>query len=224
MTQHPTDPDDPAGAADTPVVVVTIAAPVAEVWQALRDRGRVHHWHGWEADGLDDEITEIYFSDEVAEDGTGHTLALGGGDRIELLPDGEGTRVRLTRPPVSDDDEWAAYYDDITEGWVTFLQQLRFALENHPDAPRRTLFHSGVGRAPDPASLAEGSTWFRTEHQLGTRVPAWGDGLLVTAHIPTKNTAMAVLTTYGLDDAAFADLDAAARAWWDGRPGATDAP
>lgn len=218
MTPHPDTPDD------TPVVVVTIAVPVTEVWQALRDRERVHHWHGWEADGLDDEITEIYFSDEVVEDGAAHTLTLGGGDRLELLPEreGQGTRVRLTRPPVSDDDEWAAYYDDITEGWVTFLHQLRFALEHHRDAPRRTLFLAGLGEAPDPALLADGSTWFRSEHQVGTRVPAWGDGLLVTAHNPTRNTAMAVLTTYGVDDDALAALDTAAQTWWEGRPGAVD--
>lgn len=224
MTDDRTEPDPTADPEGTPVVVVTVAAPVDAVWRALRDRERVHHWHGWQAEGLDDEIGQIYFSDDVAEDGTGHTLTLGGGDRVELLPHDEGTRVRLTRAPVSDDDEWAAWYDDITEGWVTFLHQLRFALEHHPDAPRRTLFHAGLGEPPDPAALAAGEPWFRSAHQVGTRVPAWGDGLLVTAHVPAKNAAMAVITTYGMDDAAFDELDTAARAWWEGRPGAVDAP
>lgn len=30
-------------------------------------------------------------------------------------------------------------YDDITQGWVSFLARLRFAVERAPDAVRRTL-------------------------------------------------------------------------------------
>lgn len=217
MSRPSTTPDP------TPVVVVTVAAPLDTVWQALRDRERIHHWHGWEADDLADEIDLIYFR-EATEGEDRRSLTLSGGDRLELVPQGESTQVRLTRAPVSDDDEWASYYDDITEGWVTFLHQLRFAVEHHRGEPRRTLFHAGEGAPPEPDALVSGSTWFRSDHQTGTRVPAWGDGLLVTAHIPAKNAAMAVLTTYGLDDDAVRDLDVAARAWWDGRPGAAGGP
>jgi hypothetical protein len=41
-----------------------------------------------------------------------------------------------------------------------------------------------------------------------------GDGLLITAYQPATRAAMAVLTTYGLDDDALADLDATWSPWW----------
>lgn len=200
----------------TPIIEVTIAAAPDVVWAALRERDRVRHWHGWQFDGLDAEIELIYFGEGVATD-PARSITLNGGDRVDLLEEGEATRVRLTRAPVSDDPEWAAYYDEITEGWTTFLHQLKFALEHHPGEERRTLFFAGVGPEPDPSGLVEGEPWFRTERQRGTRVPAWGDGLLVIAHAPAKQAAMAVLTTYDLDDAALAELGATWRSWWDER-------
>ena len=209
-----TRPSEPVDG-EPPVVVVTVAAPVDVVWKALRDKDVLRQWHGWHFDGLDDEIDHIYFGD-VAEDEARRTLTLGAGDRIELVPDGDRTVVRLTRPPVDDDSEWAAYYDDITEGWTTFLQQLRFAVERHPGEARRTLFYASGGPAPAPSALVTGPSWFRAANQSGTRVPAWGDGLLVTAYNPGKDAAMAVLTTYGLDDDALARLDEQVRAWWPG--------
>jgi hypothetical protein len=200
----------------TPVIEVTIAAPPAVVWEALRERDHLRHWHGWQFDGLDDEIELIYFG-EASETDPGRSITLSGGDRVDLEGEAGSTRVRLTRAPVSDDPEWAAYYDDITEGWTTFLHQLKFSLERHPGQPRRTLFLAGVGPEPDPVDLVEGEPWFRSEHQRGMLVPAWGDGLLVVAHQPEKQTAMAVLTTYDLDEAALAELGSTWLAWWQER-------
>jgi hypothetical protein len=139
---------------------------------------------------------------------------MGAGDRFDLIPDGAGTRVRITRAPLSGNARWDAYYDQVTEGWTTFTHQLKFALEAHPDEPRRTLFYAGKGPEPEPGELVDGTPWFRREHQRGLRVPAWGDGLLVLAHDPAKGTAMAVLTTYGLGDHALDTLDTQWRAWW----------
>ncbi len=55
----------------TPQIVVTVAAPVEAVWDALRDKEKIRHWHGWEFDGpqggLEQEIDLIYFTD-VTED------------------------------------------------------------------------------------------------------------------------------------------------------------
>jgi hypothetical protein len=39
--------------------------------------------------------------------------------------------------------------------------------------------------------------WFRSEHQLGLTVDAWGDGLLVVSAAPSGGSA--VLMTYDLD-------------------------
>jgi uncharacterized protein YndB with AHSA1/START domain len=221
---------------EPPRIEVTIAAPIDTVWHALRDRETIRHWHGWEAEGLDDEIDLIYFN-HFTEDPAARTLGVQEGDLIRLEPHGDGTRVTLTRAPKGVNPDWDAYYDDITEGWIVFLNQLRFAVERQPGKPRRTVFlnsHNKSGRdleqELDPWSgdlVGEDvrtEVWYRTEHQLGVTVDAWGDGLLVIASSgPTEakpdGLAMAVLSTYGLTDDQLADLTERWRAWWTERYG-----
>jgi uncharacterized protein YndB with AHSA1/START domain len=221
---------------DTPRIEVTVAAPVDAVWDALRDKDKIRHWHGWEYEGLDSEIDQIFFSEAVEGDRTLELQA--GGDRISLVPRGDHTVVTLTRAPHGSDPEWEAYYDDITEGWTTFLHQLKFALERQPDAVRRTLFFAGytgsAGDVADELGLTDvgspyratlvgekvaGELWFRSANQLGVTVDAWGEGLLIVAHTPPsdakpKGAAMAVLSTYGLDQSTFDDLNSRWTAWW----------
>jgi hypothetical protein len=133
--------------------------------------------------------------------------------------------------------------DEVTEAWRTFLQQLRFAVERHPADRRRTLHLDGAstGAGPvaeelhlDDLSSAPGASrydehvvgerlhgrvWFSSATQLGLVVDAWGDGLLVLRHRPASagephGGATAVLSTYGLPDADFADLQGRWRQWW----------
>jgi len=223
---------------ETPRIEVTIAAPVDAVWDALRDKDKIRHWHGWEFAGLDDEIDLIYFK-HMTEDAEARTLGVQDGDLIRLEPDGEGTRVTLTRAPHGADPDWDAYYDDITEGWITFLHQLRFAVERQPGVPRRTVFlngHNKSGRSlADDLGLggarvtlvgaeADAEVWYRSDHQLGVALNIWGDGLLVVASSgPTEakpdGTAMAILSTYGLDDSTMDSLTARWQAWWTQRYG-----
>lgn len=224
---------------EPPRIEVTIAAPVDAVWHALRDKETIRHWHGWEFDGLDEEIDLIYF-DHMTEDPAARTLSVQEGDLIRLEPDGDGTRVTLTRAPRGVNPDWDAYYDDITEGWTTFLQQLRFAVERQPGAPRRTVFLNGhnksgrdlahdlgLGDAGAVDLVGEKVTtepWYRAEHQLGVAVDAWGGGLLVVASSgPTEakpdGVAMAILSTYGLADDRLADLTNRWRGWWTERYG-----
>ena len=221
-------------------IVVTVAAPVEAVWDALRNKETIRHWHGWEYEGteggLDEEIDLIYFT-HATEDG--RTLTLGDGDQFVVEPIEGGARITLTRAPHGANPEWEAYYDDVTEGWTTFLHQLRFALEHHPDEPRRTLFYSGTGArsltgelgldvrpAGTPYELdligeqAKGQVWYASEHQLGLTVDAWGNGLLVLSHIPPSEhkpdgSAMAILTLYG--DVDRDELDARWKPWWEAR-------
>jgi uncharacterized protein YndB with AHSA1/START domain len=224
-----TEPDSP------PQLEVTINAPPELVWRALRDPELLRRWHGWhydEGDGLDGEIRVIYHTD-VTEDPDGFVLKLGDQDRFSLHPTAGGTIVRITRAPRSDEGEWAAYYDDITEGWQTFLEQLRFAVERHQLAERRTLLLDGTLRSKgsiidalglsDVAKLPSGSpyqvsvptgeelsgqVWARRPRQLAITVDSYGDGLLILAEQPRSEHrpdggALVVLTAYGLDDAAF---------------------
>lgn len=210
---------------------VAVDAPIEAVWRALREPARVRRWHGWDDPGLDDEVRAIYF-DGVSESEADHTLEVQGGDRFELSGLGGRTLVRLTRAPRGGDPEWDAYYEDVDEGWLTFLQQLRFALERHPEAGRRTVFLSGEPRdgavpitrlaLPDAPTPITGTVWFRSEHQVGLTVDEWGDGLLVLAEQPPapsrpRGGAMAILTTYGLDDGAFEALRMRWSKWWEAR-------
>jgi uncharacterized protein YndB with AHSA1/START domain len=231
---------------DTLRIEVTVAAPVEAVWDALRNKEKIRHWHGWEYDGLDAEIDLIFFT-EYTEDSESRTLELQGGDRFVVGPVEGGSRITLTRAPHGDDPEWDAYYDDVTEGWITFVHQLRFALERHPDEPRRTLFYSGAGdRSTAPAeqlgitaavdspyevdlvgARATGRVWFRSDNQLGLTVDQWGDGLLVLSHVGASEkkpngAAMAVLTLYGVDDAGLAATDKHWRDWWSPRYPSTE--
>ncbi|MCX2947862.1 SRPBCC family protein [Lentzea sp. NEAU-D7] len=167
-------------------IEITVAAPVAEVWQSFRDKEKLRHWHGWDIPELDAEIEEIYFAN-AEEDGT--TLVVQGHDTFVLSTVPEGTRVVLTRAPKGTSPEWDDYYDDITEGWITFLHQLKFAHEYHPGQKRRTLFW------PSEVDLGvSGSPFFESANQRGVVVGAFGPGLVVTS------AKMTVVTTYGFSD------------------------
>ena len=222
-----------------PRIEVTIAAPVDVVWDAVRNKDTIRHWLGWDHEGLDGEIDLFFFTGTV-EDAAARTLTLHGGDEFRLEPHGDATRVTLTRAPRGDDPDWDAYYDDVTEGWITFVHQLKFAVERHAGTARRTLSFIGGNdnavRIVDALGLAgivpgtpfqlnlvgedvTAELWYRSDHQLGITVDTWGDGLLVGSSVdpaPGKpnGAAMAILTTYHLDDARLADLDARWRPWW----------
>jgi hypothetical protein len=191
------------------LVEIPIAAPPDAVWQALRRREQLRNWFGWDAETLADEIDYIFFDhctvDEAARTIVGEPWE-GASDGFEITERNGGTLLRVVRfgaPPL--DAESA--YDDIYEGWVTFVQQLRLLLDRHPGDTRRTLYLSGAAKPdvgepsqalgltglrdrPEGAEysvdavtgdLLNGIVWHRTRYQLGLNVLEWGDGLLVVA-------------------------------------------
>lgn len=229
---------------------MSLPRPVDAVWLAFRDPAIVRRWHGWQFDGLDEEIASIYTEHAVVDQKAG-TLHLGG-HLFTLTPQGAQTHLHVTRkPPVTtagDDIDWDRQYADIEEGWISFLQQFRFMLARHLQHTRRTFFRAGSARSAmvvpcgdllglsdasatpagepyltdlGPGDHAEGEVWFRTGLQLGVTVDAWGDGLLIVTHSPSAAEPFAdasvILTTYGLDDDAFADLERRWATWWQAR-------
>lgn len=177
--------------ADPVIAELTIAAPVQEVWRALREPAELRRWHGWEYDGFDREIEMIYL-DDVTVSEADHVLDTIGGGRFELIPDGEATTVRLTRAAPEGATSWDGVYDEINEGWTTFLQQLRCYLERHRGEERRS------ANLEREVPLPAGEPWFRSAHQRGVVLPG---GALVT--IARGHT---VVNAWSTDEAAFAQL------------------
>ncbi len=229
---------------DHVLVEITVPAAADVVWAALRDPRKIEQWFGWDADTLNDEIDFIFVTHATADEVRGVVTFEGVNDRYEVEARGEATSlVRVVRSaPVGD---WSDAFDGMIEGWISFTWQLAFALARHPGQPRRTIFFSGPPRGDRPArsllglqaspppgerwsmplgpdETASGEVWFLARHQTGVTVDAWGDGLLVVLDQPPtekrpRGTTMLTLTTYGLSDAAFADLRGRWRGWWDER-------
>jgi hypothetical protein len=239
----------PAGEPRRVVVDVTIAAPVDRVWRALRDPVQLAQWFGWDYEKLAEEIDVIFVAGGVEAD-PGRVLDLGG-DAFELIPEGASTRVRLVRSDPPGGDTWDGVYDDVDEGWKTFVAQLAFWLEVQNGvarevSARRTLYvagHRESGDAPtltaavglaglDGLAVGEryaltsttgetlaGRVRFRSEHQLGVSVDAWGPGFLVFARKTPGDKSphgggFALITTFGHDTEALARLEAAWAAAW----------
>ena len=210
---------------DAVTIEVTVEAPAAEIWASLRDPARIRRWHGWEYDQLDEEIRTI-FLDDVRADEDALTLVVAGGDCFELLPDGRATRLILTRAEGAGAVDTGE--DDVTEGWLIFLHQLKFLHERQPDAVRRTLFFAGHGDAGALPRLLHtvpadvGPPWYSTGHHQGVELPDLGPGLLITVGKPSvtdeagRSTvdAMSVVTMYGLLDGEFGIQRDIWTAWW----------
>lgn len=227
---------------ETEPLSVHINADARQVWVMLREPSLIAQWHGWEVEGLEEEIDLIYFSD-AAESADHKSLTLGGRYTFTLEPVGDGTKVTVARsdaaPGPDDPPE-----EDVREGWQTFLQQLRFALERHPNDRRQTTYFQdnsaphggaahnlGLDKLPAPGedyettlstgeSLA-GKVWFRSAHQVGLTVHSYaehGDGLLIVADLPVTQTrpdggTQVFITSYGLGAKTLAELRGRWDAW-----------
>ncbi len=191
------------------VVDITIAAAIETVWAALRDPGQIATWFGWDAPSLDEEI-QFIFVDGATADESSHVVQFGewegASDAIELTTVAGGTRLRLLRVGGAQLD-WTGVYEDISQGWINFFQQLRLALELHPGEQRRTIYLSGpskpevnepsaelgLGEAADlepgeayaarlgTGDSASGKVWYHTHFQTALTVEQWGNGLLVVS-------------------------------------------
>jgi hypothetical protein len=199
---------------DRVLIEVVVAAPIETVWKALRDPAEIRRWFGWDYAGLDEEIALIFSSGASASEADHVVRFPDMNDRFELTPRGEQTVVRVIRAAPAGDSSWQDIYDDVVEGWVTFVQQLRFALARHRGENRRTLYLSGratnagnplpvealglngVRTAPegkryaaniDTGDALAGDLWFRSRYQIGLSVDTYGNGLLIVGDRPTTS-------------------------------------
>jgi uncharacterized protein YndB with AHSA1/START domain len=134
---------------------VVIAAPADTVWHAMRDRDEIRRWFGWDYEGFDAEIEFIFFGDAAVDDAA-RTLDFGPMGRLALDDRGSETAVTFVRAAPDGQDSWDGIYDDVNEGWLSFVQQLRFMLERHAGQDRETV-HVPL----------TGEPWFESEHQVG---------------------------------------------------------
>ncbi|SDY55892.1 hypothetical protein SAMN05421684_0354 [Asanoa ishikariensis] len=189
----------------------TVDAPAATVRRHFSEPALIRQWFGWDYPSLDDEIKMIFLDDvrTVAPDqiglGEDHTITFTGVGPARTV-------VRIETPGTPTDD-----LDMIEEGWRQFLEQLRFLLERDL-AGRRTVYLDGrAAPATLAAALDAGSAWHTGRFQRITVDP---DGHLVAlvTQAPVDSTepadAMVTISTFGLDDAAFAEVEAAWTARW----------
>ena len=223
-----------------------MAAPADAVWRALRDRAELPRWFGWDAEGLAEEIEDIFVAHAVASDGERILRFDDISDRFELEPRGaEETVLRLVGARLDPDA-----YDGMHEGWLSFVAQLRFALERHPGKDRRTLYLTGQTPSADGHTVmaALGLTDVQTGGDVGDRYEVRGDdgevalagelwatsprqtaitvgggtGLLVATQLPADvkppyGGATAIITSYDLSDDEFQRVRHSWTGWWQTR-------
>ena len=233
--------------ADRVLVEILVAAPIETVRRTICEPAEVARWFGWDYPNMLPDI-EMMWKDNTL-DSTGRVLSSEGmPDRLTLEPAGNQTIVRVIRSAPAENAGWQGIYDDMVEGWLTFMQQLKFALERHAGADRRTLFLNGRAKGPgtphpvDALGLSplwvvavderyrtttaagdvlEGTVYFRSSYQLGLTVDGFGDGLLICTVRPRTGKSQhgggtILITTYGMDDAAFLSLRDRWSRWWSG--------
>lgn len=157
---------------------------------------------------LDDEI-KVVFGQRAGYNKVRRSISWEGGDEFLLSPKGDQSilEVFMVRPALQSEMDWTKSYDPICEGWITFVHQLRFFLQRHQPDQRSTIFMTGLQapvlydklslprlagvepgsryRLPTPAGEdISGEVWFKTHHQIGLTVDAFGDGLLTVAATP----------------------------------------
>ena len=184
-------------------VEMPVGAGRDRVWEAVTKPAVLHRWFGWDYQGLDAEIQQIFVK-AVTRVAREKRMGWADGSYLEITGDRERSVVRAVRegPAATSPD----HFDAIEEGWKAFLVQLRFLLEHNPQGVRRTIYLTGDCAGGQALALSD-TEWQR----VGSRV-AWTvdpDGhLVVTAgnrplDASPPNAMQIIVSTYGLSDAEF---------------------
>ncbi len=183
-------------------VQVPIAAGRDEVWEAVTQPALLRQWFGWDYDGLDAEIRQIFVDEATLW--APERMGWADGSYLEVNGDDESSTVRAVRegPRPAHPD----VYDAIEEGWRAFLTQLQFFLNQRPKGVRRTLYLTGEATAQQAMGLVDGE-WERIGSRLARTIDENGHLVVVAGHLPLSarepGRIEITISTYGLDDEAF---------------------
>ncbi len=196
------------------VVSVEVNAPADTVWEHLRDPALLRRWFGWDHDGLDAEIAQIFHDEAREHDHGGSTRSLvwPNHDRLVVTAlDDDHCRVTVTRRGHDALSMFDGVFDEMDEGWIQFVHQLAFALDVHPGEDRVTLLAHGLdaGDRRDPllfraglhgvrglpvhahveatrpdGSRVGGTVVYKSEHQVGIHLHGIAESLLVLVMRP----------------------------------------
>ena len=117
--------------ADRVIVEILVAAPIDTVWKAVLDPVEAQRWFGWDYPNLAADLVEMW-KDSRSDVAKREIWSDNMPDRFTFEDLGTHTVVRIVRSAPAGDNSWTGIYDDMIEGWITFMQQLKFALERHP--------------------------------------------------------------------------------------------
>ncbi|MFF5291277.1 hypothetical protein [Paractinoplanes globisporus] len=186
-------------------VDVAVDAGRDEVWEAVTQPAVLHQWFGWDYDGLDAEIRQIFVDEATLL--APERMGWADGSYLEVNGDDDRARVRVAREGAG--PAAPERYDAIEEGWRAFLLQLRYLLSARPAGRRRTVYLTGETTGRQALSLAE-SGWERFGPRVAWTVNTDGHLLVVAGRVPLDRHEAArmevTVSTFGLDDAAFDGL------------------
>ncbi len=194
-------------------VETTIDAPREAVWRAMTTPAVIREWFGWDYDGLEGEIQFIFVdhSERRPPD-----RIVGRFQELQLEADGPRTvvravsAVRAVLPGSLDEAGWEDIFDGIEEGWRTFFEQMRFMFARNGSG-RRTVYLSGTATPAEAIDLAHSlggqEVWHRSRCQLMLTTPEEHlVGVLAQSSLDSDAAGpiSVQVTTYGLDDGAYA--------------------
>lgn len=193
-------------------VEVALDAGRDEVWDAVTQPPVLRQWFGWDYDGLDAEIKQIFVDEATLV--SPERMGWADGSYLEVAGGDDRCTARAVREgPAPEDPDT---YDAIEEGWRAFLCQLRFYLRERPTGVRRTLLLTGETTARQALALVDGE-WTRAGSRLAWTVEPAGHLVVVACHLPLSERSAShtevTVSAYGLDDRAFAAM----RDEWVGR-------
>jgi hypothetical protein len=184
-------------------VEVALAAGRDEVWESVTQPAVLHQWFGWDYDGLDAEIKQIFV--DQATFLAPERMGWADGSFLEVTGDDDRAVVRVSRE--GSGPSGPERYDAIEEAWQAFLVQLRHLLDARPEGQRRTLYLTGETTGHQARALVEGGAWQSAGPRVAWTLDAAGDLVVVASRIPLDRPSAArmevTISTYGLDDATF---------------------